>query len=205
MSRAPYGPFEPGKSPFRTKGNVYQNVVASYDERVPGGYAGVIADLDPDVRRFFEQRFEATATYDLFPILDIGQAAARRMGVEWLDFVRSGARIQAERDLKGIYRLFLKVASPRIIASRLPRIIIQYFTFGSVSGAFASDKTYDASVNGIPRPFVPWIGACAEGFIPTAMAAAGAKETAVVLLPFAHEGEEQGMELCSAKFSVTWK
>ena len=200
-----YGPFRPGESPFRIKGTAYQGLFASFDQRVPGGSKGVLARLeDPTVARFFEQPFLAGSTYDLLPLLEASQLAARVAGVPWREFVKGGARLQAERDLRGIYRMLLKLASPRMLVERLPRLLVQYFTFGSVEGRFSGETRFEGAARGIPAPVAPWLAAICEGFVPTVMAAAGAPDSAVLIHPFEEDGEEQGMALLTTRFSVSW-
>ncbi len=200
-----YGPFVPGEGPFRVKGVVYQGLVASFDARVPGGSVGVFSSLDdPDTKRFFETRFLAGSTYDFLPLLEASMAAARIAGQSWREFVRGGARLQAERDMKGVYRMFLKLASPSLVVERLPRILMQYFAFGRVSGELAKPGRYEARIEGIPKPVSPWLGAAAEGFMPFVMATAGAKDLRFVIHPSSSSGDVRGMELVTTRFAIIW-
>jgi hypothetical protein len=200
-----YGPFTPGTSPFRTKGTAYQGLCASFDRRVPGGSTAVFSRLeDPVVGRFFDQQFLAGSTYDILPLLEASMLAAKVASQPWREFVRGGAAFQAERDLNGVYKVLLKLASPRLVVERLPRVLVQYFNFGRVSGSFSGKTRYEASAHGIPKPVAPWLAAVGEGFIPKVMTAAGAKEVAVLAHPFERDGTEQGMDILSTRFSVTW-
>lgn len=205
MTHPIFGDFAPGTSPFRAKGTVYQGLFASFDRRVPGGSRAVLERIeDRDVLAFFDQRFLAGSTYDVLPLLEASQVSSRVAGIPWREFVRGGARFQAERDLNGVYKVLLRLAAPRIVVERLPRVLIQYFNFGKVSGSFSGPTRYEAAAHAIPRPVAPWLGAVAEGFIPHVMTAAGAKEVAVIVHPFTSDGEAHGMELLAARFSVTW-
>lgn len=200
-----YGPFAPGESPFRTKGTGYLGLFDSFDRRVPGGKKAVFARLaDPRVAAFFAQRFLASSTYDLLPLLDASMTAAKITNVPWREFVRGGARIQAERDLDGVYKVLLRVASARLVVERLPRILVQYFNFGAVEGRFSGEKRFEARIRGVPRPVAPWLTAIGEGFVPVVMQAAGAASSVVLVHPFEHDGEAHGMETTSARFSVSW-
>jgi hypothetical protein len=184
---------------------VYQGLFASFDRRVPGGSRAVLERIeDRDVLEFFDQPFLAGSTYDVLPLLEASQVSARVAGVPWREFVRGGAKLQAERDLNGVYRVLLRLASAKMVVERLPRVLIQYFNFGRVRGSFSAETRYDATVHAIPKPVAPWLSAGAEGFIPHVMSAAGAKDVTVIVHPFATDGEAHGMELLAARFSVTW-
>jgi hypothetical protein len=200
-----YGPFEPGQSPFRAKGTTYLALYASFDKRVPGGSEAVFSRIeDARVIAFFEQRFLASSTYDILPMLEASKLAAKIAGAPWREFVRGGAKFTAERDLNGVYRVLLKLASPRMVVERLPRILVQYFTFGHVEGHFSGPTRYEAIARGIPKPVAPWLTHAAEGFVPTVMGAAGAKDAAVIVHPFDVEDHVQGMEMHTTRFSVSW-
>jgi hypothetical protein len=205
MAHEIYGPFVPGESPFRTKGTAYLGLLASFDRRVPGGSKAVLARLEnPDTITFFSQRFLASSTYDILPLLEASQLAAKVAGTPWREFVRGGARFQAERDLNGVYKVLLRVASVRLVVERIPRILGQYFNFGEVDGSFVGEKRYEARVRGVPRSVGVWLSAIGEGFVPVLMEAAGAKEVAVLIHPFATDGRVQGMETLTTRFSVSW-
>jgi hypothetical protein len=200
-----YGPFEPGESPFRTKGTSYLGLVASFDRRVPGGSKAVFARLeDPRVAAFFGQKFLAGSSYDILPLLEASMTAAKVANVPWREFVRGGARFQAERDLNGVYRVLLRVASARLVVERLPRILVQYFNFCEVDGRFSGEKRYEARLRGVPRPVAPWLSWIGEGFVPVLMEAAGAPNAAVLVHPFEPEGEVRGMPTSTTRFSISW-
>lgn len=205
MAHEIYGPFAPGESPFRTKGTAYLGLLASFDRRVPGGSKAVLERLtDPRVAAFFGRRFLASSMYDVLPLLEASMLAAKIAGVPWREFVRGGARFQAERDLSGVYRMLLRVASPTLVVERLARILVQYFDFGEVEGEFTGMTRFEARVRGVPRPVAPWLTAIGEGFIPVVMKAAGAQKTSVLVHPFEPSGHVRGMEVASARFRVTW-
>ena len=199
-------PFAPGESPFRTKGNVYRALLESADARVPGGRDAVLARLDdPALATFFAQPFLAASTYDILPLVPFGMAGAKLLGVAYPEFVRGGAAFTAKRDMRGIYKVFLKLASPGAVVQRLPRILIQYFDFGKIEGRFTSERAYEATASGIPRPLVIWLMNVAYGFVPVVMENAGARGVELVIRPGELEREERGMALMRSSFVVTWK
>jgi len=197
--------FAYGDGPFKVKGTAYRGLQESFDARVPGGMAAVVAKMNrPEVRAFFSQPFLPGSTYDLFPLLEASQVAARIQGTPWPAFVREGSRLQAERDLNGVYRTLLRLASPGLVVERLPRILRQYMAFADVAGEIVGEGRFEAVATGIPAPATPWMLAMAEGFVPVLMKVAGAKEVAVIVHPREPQGTELGVPIETARFSISW-
>lgn len=199
-------PFAPGESPFRTKGNVYRSLFDSADARVPGGRQAVLDRIDDaQLAAFFAQSFLAASSYDVLPIVPFGMIAARLCGVSYPEFVRGGAAFTARRDMNGVYRVLLKLASPDAVVKRLPRILLQYFNFGEIEGRFVGARVYEAVARGIPQPLIVWTLNIAYGFVPVLMEAAGAREIDLQIGAREPEGEQQGVMLVRSSFVVSWK
>jgi hypothetical protein len=174
--------FRAGESPYKVKGHVYEGLFESTEKRCPGGVAAVLPRLaDPGLQTFFRQRFLAASTYDLLPLLEFGREASHLAGVPYATYVRGGARMKAEKDVHGLYRTMLRLATPGLVVGRLPRVMMQYMTFGVAAGRMLDDKTYEILVRGVPEPVRAWLTAAAEGFIPLVLETAGAKN--VVMRP----------------------
>ena len=198
--------YAPGESPFRTKGNVYKSLLESADARVPGGREAVLSRIDdPALATFFAQSFLAASSYDVFPIVPFGMIGARIAGQQYPEFVRGGAIFTAKRDMNGIYKVLLKLASPDAVAKRIPRILLQYFDFGRVEDArFTSERCYEATYRGIPRALQVWLINIAKGFMPVVMESAGARDVEVKIMPPTEEGLDRGVMLQSVPFAITW-
>jgi hypothetical protein len=198
--------FRPGTSPFRTKGNVYRALFESADARVPGGRAAVLALIDdPDLRAFYEQPFLAASTYDILPIIPYGMAGAKIVGLSYTEYVRRGAEFTAKRDMHGIYRVLLRLASPESVLTRLPRILSQYFDFGKIEGRFSSAKSYEATASGMPRPLSIWLTSIAHGFVPVVIGRAGARDISIQIRPPTDSSVAHGVTLVTTSFEVTWR
>jgi hypothetical protein len=198
--------FAPGESPFRTKGNVYRALFESADKRVPGGLAAVLAQIDdPALRAFYDQTFLAASTYDIFPLIPFGQAGAKLAGVPYPEFVRRGAELTATRDMNGIYRVILKLASPEMVVARLPRILAQYFDFGDIDGKFNGSRRYEATARGLPRTIALWLTNIAQGFIPVVLEQAGARNVSLAIRAPLDSGVEHGVTVVTVSFEVRWE
>src|SRR5262249_31806815 len=122
----------PLRSEFRAKGVMYRGVVAYLDAHVPGGVAAAVASMHDDHQAFFGQTFLASSWYDIAPLVPFVDAASRAVGTGFLDLMRAVSVAQAERDMGGIYRVLLALASPDMVVERLPRTAGQYFDFVKV-------------------------------------------------------------------------
>jgi hypothetical protein len=197
--------FPTGEGPFRAKGTIYQGLVASTDARCPGGFAAVVKELDDDkLRAFYGQHFLAASWYDLFPLIPFSHTAARVAGMAHLPYAREGARFQAVRDINGVHRFFLKLASPKMVAERLPRLMMQYFNFGRSEGRATGTRAYEVTGRGIPEPVAAWLITVIEGFVPAAMHLAGARSIAARHDSIEPDGEAHGVPLVRSCLHLTW-
>lgn len=194
------------RSPFQTKGLVYQGAKDFYSSRVPGGLEAVFSQIDlAELRAFFQQPFNANDRYDVMPIIPISAAAARTAGISHELLVTENARWLAQRDVNGVFRLFLKLTSPRMVASMLPKASMQYFHFGSARGLLVGEHQLDAYQSGIPILMAPWMVWVVRGFAPVALELAGAQQISVTQPnPPETEGTVQGYEVCKMAWRITW-
>jgi hypothetical protein len=197
--------FLPGTSPFRAKGNVYLGLLESTNRRCPGGVPHVLANLESgELRAFFEQQFLAASRYDILPLLAFSRVAAKLSGMPPLTYAKEGARLQAVRDTQGVYRFLLKLASPGLLAARIPRLYMQYFDFGSVESRSVGDRAVDVVLRAVPEPVIDWLLKVFEGFLPVAMQLAGARTIVAHADPPERDGETRGMPLASSRLHLRW-
>jgi hypothetical protein len=197
--------FAPGESPFRAKGNVYLGLFESTNSRCPGGVSAVLERIEsPDLVAFYNQPFVAAVWYDILPLLTFSVQAARLAGKPHLPYVREGARFQARRDMNGVYRFFLKLATTRMLVERLPRVHSQYFNFGKSIGQKLEGERAEIVGRQIPEPLAPWMLAVIEGFVPEVMVAHGARDVVARLDPFQPDGELHGVPAVRSRLVLTW-
>jgi len=198
-------PFEPGKSPFRVKGGVYLATREYHDTRVAGGYAATCEKLASPLRKFAEQRFVMGGWYDALPLTDLAVAAAHACGVPFHSFVREGGLYQAERDIRGVYRVLLKLVSPESIASRLGKLAGLYFAFGEASAELVSPGRAVATHRGVPALLVPFYLAASEGFTQAALTATGARGVSVRWPPPQEDGARDGVATMTVRLELSWR
>jgi len=195
----------PAAPPFRAKGLVFLGAREFYESHLPGGCDAVRALLDADTVAFFDQRFLSGAWYDVMPILAISHAAARASATSHVRIVRDNAAWMAKRDLRGIYRLVVTMATIEMVVGRLPDLSLRYFDFGSADGKMVGDKLFESNRLGIPAPLADWFANAATGFIPVALECAGATNVRVRGSHHVADGHAHGVPLMRTKFHISWE
>jgi hypothetical protein len=169
-------PFAMGASPFRAKGVLYLGSFEYFDRHLPGGRRAVLDSLQDDqLARFFAQPFLAGSWYDSFPGIPMQQASARLARQPVADFIRRLARWQAERDVQGVYRVLLKLATAEMIVERVPLLATRYFDFVTIEQKKVGERSYTAVVKGVPATLATLYMSITEPFLSVAMELAGAR------------------------------
>ena len=198
-------PFAPGAAPFRVKGVAYRGHGDYVERYVAGGMqAQLDAVVEPRLRAFLGQTFLASSWYDVFPLVGGGYVCGRITGRALPGFLRTRARYQAEQDMQGVYRMAMTVASPELLAEKLPKMLQQYFDFGVASVVDAGPGARDASVEGIPTLLSPWLGPILQTFVLTALEDNGTRKAQAKLLPFRQTGTAHGIDVGTLRLFVTW-
>jgi hypothetical protein len=199
-------PAAPGKSPFLAKGHIYRGMLGDFETTVPGGAARAVALIEDDAaREFFRQSFLPGGWYDILPALPLAVASSRGAGRTLSQMSREGARMAAERDVNGVYRFLLKVASPDRVIRAVLRASGQYFAFGSADCVKHEPGHAVIRKLGAPASLVPWFAPTLEGFIGAVMEFAGARDVRVLTRPPEPDGRLQGLETVTLTFEVRWR
>lgn len=195
----------PPLAPFCVKGLVYTGAQEFYEQRLPGGRAAVSGELaNPEAREFWEQHFVPSTWYDVMPLMAVNQAASRVAHENMHDLVRENASWVANRDIHGVYRFLLKLASPELVAKKLPRASLQYLNFGRAEGELVGPRHFRVRHHGIPRTLSSWLTACVEGFAPTALYIAGATNVVLTSRVVGPDGEKAGFALVELLHDLNW-
>jgi hypothetical protein len=120
-----------------------------------------------------------------------------------------------------VYRALLESADARVPGGReavlariddpaLAKFFAQPFLAASaydiqIEGRFTSERAYEATASGIPRPLVVWLMNVAYGFVPVVMESAGARDVQIAIHMGELEREQGGVALMRSSFAVTWK
>lgn len=202
MAIIPGWPFTPGEGPFRVKGGSYRGHQIFMDERVPGGFAGVVAGLDPELQEFYAQPFLASSWYDLAPLVAMAPVCGEALGITADEYVRMRSRAQVEQDIRGVYGFLVKLVSGRTIATRLPRFIAMYFDFIETTTRSVGDDHIVTEHHGLPRPLAPWLHTVAGAYIEQLLVLSKGGDPRVEVRALPEEGEAHGIPLVGFELDV---
>jgi hypothetical protein len=197
-------PFLPGQGPFHVKGISYRGHQKFIEDYVPGGNAGILEQLDPRLQQFYSQPFLPSCWYDLAPLVAVAPICAAACGISVDDYIQRRSRVQVDQDVSGVYAYLIKLVSARMIATRLPRIITQYFDFSTIDTATLDDRRVVTRHGGLPRAFAPWLVVVAKAYLERVLDIAGAEGFTIVAGPLSHEGEQHGVELVHFDLEVSF-
>jgi hypothetical protein len=199
-------PLAVGTSPFHVKGHVYTKMIDDFAQNVPGGVAAVLARADdPTLSRFAAQRFTAAGWYDALPMMPLSLAHARVLGIPYHVHLRDRGRYVAARDIPGVYRFLLRLATPDMVMRRMPRAAVQYFDFGPSDVVFVGKQRAFTNQAGVPETLVPLIAATTEGFVATALEMAGAHRVVVRCTATSKDGARDGIDTFTVTLEATWQ
>lgn len=199
----PRPPVAPGTSPFQIKGAGFLGHMAWVDESYPGGRAAFLAALSPDMRAYFESVFLAMSWYDLVALASAGAVCADVMGMPFRDFIAMRARHQANHDVTGMYKMLLRLANPRMIAPRIPKMMSNYLDFGEVRVRSEQQDGMIVEVLGVPVMLADWLVGCYQGFLEVLVRESGGRDAKLVSKINA-QGSRQGFPMGTLEVTVSW-
>ena len=155
----------PGESPYHVKGVAYRGHLEYVEAHLPGGVDAMKAAFDdPAVAAFFDQTFLASTFYDVMPLAHAGVICADLSGLPFFDFVKRRAIAQAESDIRGIYKWLLSVLSPRMVGSRLTKVLSQYLDYLEFELVESTPRRVIGRLKGIPPELKGWQSAVFEAY-----------------------------------------
>ncbi|MEM1413455.1 MAG: hypothetical protein AAGH15_01075 [Myxococcota bacterium] len=193
-----------GESPFRVKGVLYQGT-QTYFEREHGGLDALLEVIDDaPLRAFIAQRFLSTKLYDVMPVPALIAYEAIATGMSLRAYLDARTRWQLERDVRGVYRMLLSLASPEAVVQRLPKVLVQMFAFPQVAVERPEPRVREASFLHVPAPLEPWLAVSFPIYIEHAMRLSGAKDVRVERLSPRPEGRSAGLRQLTLRLRVAW-
>ena len=113
------------------------------------------------------------ARYDVDVLLRVLDTASKRTGVSVENITTEVAGLNASRDLRGLYRTFLRVAQPVRVLSQTPRLWRTYVNFANARALVNEPGHYVGEGYDLEERDTPWANGCWRGFIPAAISVAG--------------------------------
>ncbi len=194
-----------GSGPFHVKGVLYLGTQKYFKTEVPDGLGRLAATLDdPAVREFIQGKFLASSWYDVLPVAPLIRAEAEVCHQTVPSYLRKRAAFQAREDISGVYRWLLKLASPELVALKIPRLLTQIFDFGDSYTERLEDHVVHMELRDFPAVLGEWYSTAFEVYAETALGLAGAKNISLVLKTTSTGKHASGVELVSLKGDAHW-
>ena len=198
-------PYSIGTSPYRIKGTGYLLHLQYVEEHLPGGRAAMKAAIaTPELRSFFDQTFFAGHFVDIYPLVAVGHTCARLLGMPFERFIRLRSRHQSEGDLKRFRKLILKIASPEMLASRIPLITASYFDFATAEVVERQTASITAVMHGVPKDLAPWMSYVADETVRFMLEYNGVSNLRS-RISFEPEPARDGHEIVGIRSTLQWK
>ncbi len=176
-----------------------------FTKEVVGGYERVCAELEAPVRNYLGQRFLAGSWYDYLPLFLLYRKASELTGIPLASLERTLGRNAAARDLRGIYKLLLMVASVQQALGRLPAAWRQYFNFGDACVSERQSKSGEFAVTGFPSVFAEDFLNVLDGWITCVLENAGGMLVTPERRPIVSDGETHGVPTTTIAFFFRWR
>jgi hypothetical protein len=166
---------------FQIKGPGVMSARDWLDAKFGAGYHHRLCrEVDPS----FPERILPGEWYPLAPIIHtLSRASEDVDGVDDLEgLTEMLAAENAKNDLRGVYRAFLWVASPRMFLRGAPKIWSNYTDLATLSEIQNDPGRFSIQVNDIPEDYLPWVAGAWKGFLPPAIEMAGGKQPRATVL-----------------------
>lgn len=197
--------FTLGQSPFRAKGVLYLGTQTFFDEHVRGGMGALAAEIDDELlRAFITQKFLPSGLYDVVPVPALIAYEARAMRMTLDGYLVHRTRHQAKKDLGGVYAWLLRLASARLVATRLPKIMLQMFDFAEAEVAVDDPERVVIRVGGVPAHLAPWFEVSLGVYAETALKLAGVTPS-IVDPEIRPTGTKGGLPLVDLMLDLGWR
>ena len=184
---------------------MYSGLVEYANRQLLGGYASLVASLeDPELKEFARSVFLPVCWYDVLPLAELSRALAKLERLPFRDSVKRRAAFIAGRDVNGLYRVLLKVVSPRVATSRLQQTACRYFDFGVAEELDGATGYAKGRFGKLPAGLADWFGPMVEGYASVVLRMAGAGAPRVLVGPPVPDGARQGFRTVSFEIEFHW-
>jgi hypothetical protein len=196
-------PADLGKSPFRARG-VFFDRVTKAAAGSPGGIPAFLEQIKDDrVRTFAGQNFHWPDWYDALAMVPMQAALCRLQGGDFETLVRKRARAAGEDLVPRIFRMLLKLGSPKAAATHVPRLLDYYFDFVETA-IDVSDSEGVGIMKHIPRMIAPGFVNTALGLIEGGLHLMGARRVNGSYSEVTRGAPLHGFETIDCKLTFHW-
>lgn len=198
-------PVPPGQSPFHFRGTYYDRILSRVDA-LPGGNKRLFDTLgDPELVRFFSQRFSWNGWYDALPSMPLYAALAQMEGRDFETAVREPSRIAAQSLVPKLFRYALSLTGSGIISSVVTKVVMYGTDFARVTFDEIGPGIGRGSGAAIPLYIAPNVANLVLGWFEGMLHVAGAREVRASYSDVTPDGERSGFPTVTVSFEFTWR
>jgi len=199
-------PFTLGESPFKIKGAAYLGILEYFEAAVPGGQKAVLAESkNPDLERFLSQRFLVSSFYDIYPLALVGRHAAKMLGISYHDYAYQTSLVQMQKDVKGVYKLLMKLVSGITAINSLAAVARTYFNFSPAQIEKVDSQHATMLRTQFPLALAEWYLPVAVAYCVGALTGTGAKTIEHNAMLQAEPERQHGVETVTLRIELTWR
>jgi alkanesulfonate monooxygenase SsuD/methylene tetrahydromethanopterin reductase-like flavin-dependent oxidoreductase (luciferase family) len=138
----------------------------------------ILALLDEDARALFKSQIFASTWYPLDPFARFLEVEIRVLADGKEEVVTRGAELATERQLRGIYKAFVKLGSPEFVIKRIAAVHATYFEGVPIEVKIVGHGQAVVTYTGFEKQH-RLMGFVIIGFFKKALEVSGAKNVAV--------------------------
>jgi hypothetical protein len=198
-------PVPPGQSPFHFRGTYYDRILSRVGT-VAEGSARLYDTLgDPELVKFFSQRFSWNGWYDALPSMPLYAALARLEGRDFESAVRQPSRAAAQSLVPKLFRYALSLTGSGIISSVVTKAVMYGTDFVRVSFDKVEPGFGRGSGSCIPLYIAPNVANLVLGWFEGMLHVAGARNVEARYTDVTPDGERNGFATVTVDFEFTWQ
>jgi hypothetical protein len=127
-----FGPFAPAEEGFtcmvQIKGTAVLDAITLIKKRTgEDGFQKILAVLNEDAKKLFQGEVFTSSWYSLYLYTHFLEVQIREFAGGNEEVLIKGAEIATERQLRGIYKVFVKLGSPEFVLKRIAAVHATYF------------------------------------------------------------------------------
>jgi hypothetical protein len=193
----------PADAPFMGRGILFSGVIQYIKDKSPGGADAVRERLGRNGADI-DRMYLAASEYPILPLFRIATAAAAVNRRDIFPYLRERAMAAADADMRGVYKLLLKIASPESTAGQLWKAFNRYFAPCRAEAREVGPGKMDGTLTAIPSCLDGFYVASTEGFVHRAVELAGAKGITFTWSQPTPDTPRAGIATSRIDFDVRW-
>jgi len=139
---------------MEVKGTAVKSIKEYVEKKYNANYNDWIASLPESSRNIMK---EAIFANNWYPMKDAAVEPTKALGDSFFDgdynkAAKESGRFSAEMGLKGVYKIFVQVASPHYIMKRAGRVFTSYYTPSEIAVVSNHDKGLTLHITKFPDP-----------------------------------------------------